>query len=162
MPLDPDDLIARLGLEPHPEGGWFRETWRAPVPDGSGERSAGTAIYFLLRPGERSHWHRVDAAEIWHHYAGGALRIGISPDGVARTDHVLGPDVAAGEAPQVIVPPGAWQDAEPGCRRGRAGGVHGVAGLRVRPLRPGPALLGARRHELTGAAAGRHAIGSQV
>ena len=62
MTLDPDDLIARLGLEPHPEGGWFRETWRAPVVDGSGSRSSGTAIYFLLRPGERSHWHRVDAA----------------------------------------------------------------------------------------------------
>ena len=112
-PLDADDLIARLGLEPHPEGGWFRETWRSPSSDGGSSRSAGTAIYFLLRPGEQSHWHRVDAAEIWHHYAGGVLRIGISPDGVARTDHLLGPDLATGERPQVIVPPGAWQAAEP-------------------------------------------------
>lgn len=109
---DPDGLIQRLGLEPHPEGGWFRETWRAE-PTATGERSAGTAIYFLLRAGESSHWHRIDAAEIWHHYAGGPLRLRISLDGIGVQEHLLGPDVEQGQTPQVVVPAHAWQAAEP-------------------------------------------------
>ena len=112
MGIDAEDLIERLGLTPHPEGGWFRETWRAD-PATEGQRAAGTAIYFLLKPGERSHWHRVDAAEIWHHYAGGSLRVGISPDGVSSSVQVLGTDVVAQERPQLIVPANAWQAAEP-------------------------------------------------
>lgn len=110
--LDADDLIQRLDLRPHPEGGWYRETWRAD-PAVEGGRSPGTAIYFLLRPGESSHWHHIDATEIWHHYAGGVLRLGISRDGVTSRSYRLGPDLAAGQLPQVVVPPGAWQAAEP-------------------------------------------------
>jgi predicted cupin superfamily sugar epimerase len=105
------DLIERLGLQPHPEGGWYAETWRADAP--RGERPSGTAIYYLLAAGQRSHWHRVDAAEIWHHYAGDPLWLRVQVgDGPATTVR-LGPDVAAGERPQALVPPGAWQSAEP-------------------------------------------------
>ena len=100
-----DALIAILGLAPHPEGGWYTETWRAEAPDGG--RPVGTAIYFLLAAGQRSHWHRVDATEIWHHYAGAPLRLEIHPDTVT-----LGPDLAAGQRPQAIVPPEVWQAAE--------------------------------------------------
>ncbi|MGI9412779.1 MAG: cupin domain-containing protein [Hyphomicrobiales bacterium] len=103
------DVIALLDLKPHPEGGHYRETWRAQAP--GGERAAGTAIYFLLATGERSHWHRVDAAEIWHWYAGAALELALSPDGRGSTAHRLGPDLAAGERPQLIVPPDHWQSA---------------------------------------------------
>jgi len=103
------EIIELLGLEPHPEGGMFAETWRAPAD--AGTRASGTAIYFLLRAGERSHWHRVDATEIWHHYAGDPLEIEISVDGHDVATHVLGTDLAAGARPQVIVPPGAWQAA---------------------------------------------------
>ena len=106
-----EDIIAHLGLEPHPEGGWYAETWRAPAR--AGERAAGTSIYFLLRAGEASHWHRVDAAEIWHHYAGAplTLRIAETDSGPARA-HTLGPDLAAGARPQILVPPGRWQAAQ--------------------------------------------------
>ncbi len=106
-----DDLIRLLDLEPHPEGGWYRETWRAAASDGA--RSPGTAIYFLLRAGERSAWHRLDAAEIWHHYAGGPLELTFVAAGEATEHHRLGTDLAAGERPQVVVPAGAWQSAEP-------------------------------------------------
>lgn len=102
-----DDIIARLQLEPHPEGGHFREVYRDP---GDGGRGAVTTIYYLLKAGERSAWHRVDATEIWHHYAGAPLELSISEDGVAVKTHRLG-DVGAGEAPQVVVPPSAWQSA---------------------------------------------------
>lgn len=99
-----EELIATLGLQPHPEGGWYAETWRGePGPDG---RAVGTAIYFLLQAGERSHWHRVDAAEVWLWHAGAPLEVSIDQEVV-----VLGPDVGAGQAPQAVVPKDAWQAA---------------------------------------------------
>lgn len=107
---DPDSIIRRLALQPHPEGGHYRETYRHVPEDGG--RGAMTAIYFLLRAGEVSHWHRVDAAEIWHFYAGAPLELAIADAGSKPEVHVLGPDLAAGAAPQVIVPPGAWQSAK--------------------------------------------------
>lgn len=108
--MDADAVIAGLGLAPHPEGGWYVETWRGePTADG---RACATAIYFLLRPGERSHWHRVDAAEVWLHHAGGPVRLSVARvDGLV--EHLLGTWLAGGERPQAIVPPGAWQSAEP-------------------------------------------------
>jgi predicted cupin superfamily sugar epimerase len=105
-----DDIIRLLHLEPHPEGGHFRETFRDRRDAGSG-RAASTAIYFLLRREERSRWHRVDAVEIWHWYAGGPLRLSVLAGG-SRSTHRLGPDLAAGERPQGIVPAHAWQQAE--------------------------------------------------
>lgn len=102
-------LITTLGMIPHPEGGHYVETFKdAPGPDG---RPASTAIYYLLDVGETSHWHRVDAVEIWHWHAGSPLALKISLDGKSETLHRLGPDVAAGERPQVIVPRDAWQTA---------------------------------------------------
>ena len=108
---DAVSLIERLALRPHPEGGWYAETWRhQPAP---GERPAGTAIYYLLAAGQRSHWHRVDATEIWHHYAGAPLRLAVQAGDDPTATLVLGPDVAAGQVPQGIVPAGAWQAADP-------------------------------------------------
>lgn len=104
------DVIARLGLEPHPEGGHYRETFRDSGCDANG-RSRSTAIYFLLARGERSHWHRIDAVEVWHYYTGDALTLRIA-DGSETRIITLGPDIAAGEAPQAIVPAHAWQAAE--------------------------------------------------
>ena len=104
-------IIAALGLVPHPEGGHYAETYRHR-PAGGG-RGACTAIYYLLRRGERSHWHRVDAVEIWHHYAGGPLALDVAADGGAAARTVLGPDLAAGQRPQAVVAEGAWQAAEP-------------------------------------------------
>jgi uncharacterized protein len=104
------DIIARLELRPHPEGGHYRETFRDPRIDANG-RACSTAIYFLLARGERSHWHRIDAVEIWHYYAGSALTLQIADDSGRR--HVrLGPGLADGEMPQAIVPAQAWQSAE--------------------------------------------------
>jgi uncharacterized protein len=106
-----DDIIRLLGLQPHPEGGHFVETFRdAAMP---GERAASTAIYFLLRAGEVSRWHTVDAAEAWHHYAGAPLEVTIQAQGEARRTIRLGKDLAAGERPQTVVPTGAWQMARP-------------------------------------------------
>ena len=105
-----ESIIAALGLEPHPEGGHYRETYRHRPPDGG--RGASTAIYYLLRAGERSHWHRVDVDEMWHWYAGAPLRLSISEDGLDSTDHPLGPSILEGERPQVLVPGSAWQSAE--------------------------------------------------
>ena len=107
--LDARAVIAALGLLPHPEGGHYRETWR-DLPPGGG-RGAGTAILFLLAAGERSHWHRVDAAEGWHWQAGAPLALRVS-DGAAVAVHRLGPDLGAGEALFATVPPGRWQAAE--------------------------------------------------
>ena len=96
---DPDAVIAALGLARHPEGGWYRETWRDAPADGS--RGAGTAILFLLKAGEGSHWHRVDATEIWHWHGGAPLELRLSPDGRGTETLQLGPDLAAGQLPQV-------------------------------------------------------------
>lgn len=103
-------IIARLELKPHPEGGHYRETFRDPHDDACG-RAFSTAIYFLLARGERSHWHRIDAVEVWHYYAGHALVLQIADDSGQRSIR-LGPDLAAGEMPQAIVPSRAWQAAE--------------------------------------------------
>jgi len=105
------DIIARLELKPHPEGGYYRETFRDKHTDVNG-RAFSTAIYFLLKGGEPSHWHRIDATEIWHYYTGSALVLQIAHDGCAPHTVRLGADVAAGERPQAIVPAHAWQAAE--------------------------------------------------
>jgi predicted cupin superfamily sugar epimerase len=102
--MEAADVVAALALAPHPEGGWFRETWREP---------AGTAVYYLLAAGQRSRWHRVDATEMWHFHAGDPLRLAVSPDGSAVHEHLLGADLAAGQRPQAVVPAGAWQAAVP-------------------------------------------------
>ena len=102
-------IIAALGLRPHPEGGHYVETYRH-APAGGG-RGASTAIYFLLRAGERSHWHRVDADEAWHWHAGAPLTLRIAGAG-GIVDHRLGADILAGERPQAVVPAHAWQAAE--------------------------------------------------
>jgi predicted cupin superfamily sugar epimerase len=99
-----DRLIRLLDLKPHPEGGYFRETFR----DGGGVdgRAHSTAIYFLLKAGEVSRWHRVDAAEIWHFYRGAPLELKIG-----RQRYALGPNIDEAQVPQLVVPPGAWQSA---------------------------------------------------
>jgi predicted cupin superfamily sugar epimerase len=106
--LDAAGVIDRLGLRPHPEGGWFVETFRDPQPDA---RGFSTAIYYLLREGERSHWHRVDAAELWHYHAGAPLELGLSSEGTKVETRVLGADLDRGERPQIVVPAGCWQSA---------------------------------------------------
>lgn len=106
--MDAEGIIAALGLQPHPEGGHYRETWRAEA--GTAERAAGSAIYFLLKAGEASRWHRVDAAEIWHFHAGSPLELVFERDG-RLVREALGADLAAGERPQVVVPPHGWQTA---------------------------------------------------
>jgi hypothetical protein len=103
-------LIARLGMQPHPEGGHYVETFR-DTPDANG-RPHSTAILFLLQAGEVSHWHRVtDAVEIWHWHAGAPLVLSQSPDGVNASAAHLGPDVVAGQSPQIVVPANHWQTA---------------------------------------------------
>jgi uncharacterized protein len=110
IPATSAEIIARLELRPHPEGGHYRETFRDSDVDAGG-RSRSTAIYFLLARGERSHWHRIDAVEVWHYYAGAALILQIA-DHDGQRSIKLGPDLAAGEVPQGIVPAHAWQAAE--------------------------------------------------
>lgn len=106
------DLIAALSLEPHPEGGWYRETWRAEAAPG--ERASATAIHFLLEAHQRSHWHRVDAAELWLWHAGWPLTLSMTQgDSGPVSTITLGGDVLAGQSPQVLVPPGWWQAASP-------------------------------------------------
>lgn len=118
-----DEVIARLGLAPHPEGGFYRQTWQA---DGEG-RAAGTSIYFLLKSGAPSHWHWIDSTEIWHFYAGAPLILSLSKsDTGPATDHVLGTDLAAGELPQLIVPETHWQAA-------RTTGDYTLVGCTVSP-----------------------------
>jgi uncharacterized protein len=104
--MSANEIIAKLGLQPHPEGGWYRQTWVGPEVAG---RASGTAIQFLLKAGERSHWHRVDADEIWLWHAGAPLIL--STGQAAARDHLLGPDVLAGHLVQAVVPKGWWQAA---------------------------------------------------
>lgn len=133
MPRPP--LAEKLDLAPHPEGGWFRETWRSPVaftPGGyEGPRASATCIYFLLEPGERSQWHRVRSTEIWLWHDGGPLTIslgGTADEAAAEPREImLGPDVAAGQSPQVVVPAGEWQSADP------AGAKHVLVSCVVSP-----------------------------
>lgn len=99
-------IIETLGLQPHPEGGWYRQTWVGPARDG---RASGTAILFLLKAGERSHWHRVDADEIWIYNAGAPLVLSMGE--TTAHDTRLGPDVLAGDRVQAVVPAGHWQAA---------------------------------------------------
>ena len=127
--MDADAVIRTLGLEPHPEGGAFRETFRDPRQmerTGRDPRACSTAIYYILREGEVSHWHRVDAAEVWHHYAGAPLELEVSPDGRERWSHRLGDDLEAEERPQAVVPTGAWQ-------RARSLGAWTLVGCTVAP-----------------------------
>jgi len=106
-----NEIIALLGLRPHPEGGHFIETFRDPLVDADG-RARSTAIYFLLRAGERSHWHRIDAVETWHWHAGAPLRLSVAAAAGAVVTHLtLGGDFAAGERPQGVVPLQHWQAA---------------------------------------------------
>ena len=108
--LTPTEIIALLDLEPHPEGGYYRQTFRDAE---GGERGHSTAIYYLLAAGEVSAWHRVrDAAEVWHHYAGGPLALTLSPNGHDAEAHRLGKNLMTGERPQIVVPAGWWQTAE--------------------------------------------------
>lgn len=96
-------IVRALDLKRHPEGGWFRETFRD---------HASTAIYYLLRAGEASHWHRIAQSETWHFYAGAALELRLSADGAMPQRHVLGGDIGRGERPQLVVPPRCWQAAK--------------------------------------------------
>jgi len=104
-----NELIRRLRLEPHPEGGWYRRTWVAPA--GKGQRGTGSAIYYLLTDGQNSRRHRVDATEIWHHYRGAPVELRVGGDGTPVEVHLLGSEVEHGQAPQVTVPAGVWQEA---------------------------------------------------
>jgi predicted cupin superfamily sugar epimerase len=113
-----DRLIQLLGLMPHPEGGHYRQTFRDSGGDGRGH---STLIYFLLRAGERSHWHRIDAAEVWHFYRGAPVELRIGAQLI-----LLGPGIEKGEAPQAVVPPGAWQAA-------RSLGEYSLVGCTVAP-----------------------------
>jgi predicted cupin superfamily sugar epimerase len=122
--MTPDEIIVTLRMTPHPEGGHFVETWRH-IPD-EGGRGVGTAIYYLLQAGERAHWHRVDAAEIWHWYAGAPLTLSLSRDGLAVDAMVLGHDLMAGARPQILVPAGVWQSAA-------STGAWSLAGCTVSP-----------------------------
>ncbi|MEM6848293.1 MAG: cupin domain-containing protein [Pseudomonadota bacterium] len=108
--MSAQDIVNTLGMKPHPEGGHFVETFR-DAPEGG--RGFSTAIYYLLAAGDCSAWHKVnDAAEVWHYYAGAPLALTLSPNGHDAVAHRLGPDIASGERPQVIVPAGHWQTAE--------------------------------------------------
>jgi hypothetical protein len=105
-------VIDALGLEKHPEGGWYTQTWRdGPTSSKDGPRGAGSAIYYLLEEGQRSHWHKIDAVEIWHYHAGMPIELSISEDGKSTQIHVVGPDLQRGMRPQVVVPAKAWQGA---------------------------------------------------
>lgn len=119
-----DEIIALFNLAPHPEGGFYRETFRDAAA--AGHRARSTAIYFLLKAGQRSHWHRVDAVEIWHFHAGAALELEIAVSGEPPHKLLLGTDFAAGQQPQGIVPEHAWQ-------RARSSGDWTLVGCTVAP-----------------------------
>ncbi|WP_297731354.1 cupin domain-containing protein [uncultured Maricaulis sp.] len=124
LPADARRIIETLGLQPHPEGGWYVETLRDPDPQGGRDRS--TAIYYLLAKGERSHWHRVDAIEIWHWHAGAPLELSLSHDDETIEVMRLGPTIVGGERPQGVVPQGVWQSA-------RSTGAWTLVGCTVAP-----------------------------
>ncbi len=135
--IDVEEVIAALELIPHPEGGWYRETFRDPRPawpagdahaaSSAGPRGASSAIYYLLRSGEWSAWHRVrDAAEVWHHYAGAPLELSVSLDGREVVRSLLGSGLTSGERPQAVVPAAAWQSA-------RSRGAWTLVGCTVAP-----------------------------
>jgi uncharacterized protein len=115
------EWVRRLDLAPHPEGGWYRETWRSELSIGqsalpadyTGARSAGTAILFVLMPGQQSAWHTVRGAELWFYHRGGPLQLEVGAEQDSATTYLLGSDITAGEHPQVVVPPGHWQRAKP-------------------------------------------------
>lgn len=115
------DWLRQLDLAPHPEGGWFRETWRSDLTLGTpalpagydGPRSAGTAILFALMPGEQSRWHTVRSAELWLHHRGSPLVLEFGPDEATAKSHLLGAGIEHGQQPQLVVPPGHWQRARP-------------------------------------------------
>ena len=111
--VDAGDVVAALGMRPHPEGGWYVETWRSPADD-PGARPAVSSILYLLAAGDRSHWHRVDAVEIWQHAGGDALELRVWAEGdPAVTAHRLADDLAPGSVLQAAVPASAWQAARP-------------------------------------------------
>ncbi|MFN7149205.1 MAG: cupin domain-containing protein [Microthrixaceae bacterium] len=102
-------MVQHLGLEPHPEGGWYTRTWTAP---GSDERAAGSSILYLLPADAESRWHRIDATELWQHAAGAPIELSTWADGAAaRRRHLLGPDLLGGEVPQAVIEPAVWQSA---------------------------------------------------
>lgn len=103
------EIVALLGLEPHPEGGYYGQTFADTAPAG---RPHSTAIYYLLEGGPSGRWHRVDSAEVWHFYAGAPLRLTTSQDGKTTSEQILGPDLADGQRPQVVIPRGEWQAAQ--------------------------------------------------
>ncbi len=107
--MSADDVIATLDLKPHPEGGFYVETFRDNEP--AGGRAYSTAIYYLLREGEVSAWHKVDAIEIWHWYAGAPLALSSAADAGPVREHILGPALSQGQRPQVVIPRGGWQSA---------------------------------------------------
>lgn len=121
--LTADEVIRLLGLAPHPEGGHFRETFRDDEGQG---RAASTAIYFLLKAGEQSRWHTVDAVETWHHYAGAALLLETAAPSATASSTILGPALERGERPQAVVPKGHWQ-------RARSLGTWTLVGCTVAP-----------------------------
>ena len=122
---DADDIIKLLKMRRHPEGGHYREMFRDNRPGGRG-RAHSTAIYFLLKKGERSYWHRIDSAEVWHFYRGSPLELSIAPLRGPAEHHVLGNRLEKGERPQLIVPPNAWQAA-------RSLGAYTLVGCTVAP-----------------------------
>lgn len=119
---DAHRIIRLLKLKPHPEGGYFRETFRDP----NGRRAHSTAIYFLLERGQASRWHRVDAAEVWHWYGGAPLELLIAKDRKKPKFRILGGDLSAGQRPQIVVPSGCWQAA-------RSKGDYTLVGCTVAP-----------------------------
>ena len=124
MSSEADDLIRLLKMRPHPEGGHYREAFRDTRS--GGRRAHSTAIYFLLKKGEVSHWHRIDAAEVWHFYRGSPLALSIAPLRGPAVSHVLGNDIAKEQRPQIVVPPRAWQSA-------RSLGAYSLVGCTVSP-----------------------------
>lgn len=115
------DWACELDLKPHPEGGWFKAMWRSSLTisqsalpsDYTGPRSAGSAILLMLMPGQQSAWHTVRSAELWLHHRGSPLILAVGSERDSTTTHVLGSDIAAGEEPQLVVPPRYWQRARP-------------------------------------------------